>query len=337
MASRQAKWLCNDTKKKVLISSSLAPAPIILFVYNRPWHTRQTVEALQKCEQASRSDLYIFADGPKENASEEVQQKIAEVRQYIHTIDGFKSIHIQESPANKGLANSVIQGVSDVINRHGKVIVVEDDIVAHPFFLRFMNEALERYENTKQIFAISATMERFRVPSNYKKDVFLTYRFGSWGWATWTDRWNSVDWAIDNYPLIKHPTSNSIKQFCKGGDDLWPMLKAQKNSKIDSWAIRMGYYMSLQKRFCLRSIHSFVNNIGMDNSGTHCGESLVNLLPLYDEKNYDICFPEKISVKTSITENIQSVFRQEKERISAFKWVKRRIKRILINLHLWKA
>lgn len=312
-------------------------APIILFVYNRPWHTQQTIEALQKCELAKESDLYIFADGPRKDASDDAQQQIAEVRQYIHSIDGFKSIHIKESPTNKGLANSIIQGVSEIINKYGKVIVVEDDIVAHPFFLRFMNETLERYKKTQQIFAISATMERFHVPSNYKKDVFLTYRFGSWGWATWIDRWNSVDWTIDNYPLIKHPKPKRIKQFCKGGDDLWPMLQAQQNGEIDSWAIRMEYNMSLQRRFCLRPIHSFVNNIGMDNSGTHCGGSQVPLLPLYDKKNYDICFPRRISVKRSVTKNIQSIFHQDKERVSAFKWVKRRIKRILISLHLWKA
>lgn len=310
-------------------------APIVLFVYNRPCHTQQTVFALQKCELAKESNLYIFADGPKEDASEETRQKIAEVRQYINSIDGFKTIHIQESPTNKGLANSIIQGVSEVLNKYGKVIVVEDDIVAHQFFLRFMNEALERYENTKLIFAISATMERFHIPSNYRKDVFLTNRFGSWGWAIWLDRWNSVDWTIDNYPLIKHPTPKSIKQFCKGGDDLWPMLQDQKNGRIDSWAIRIGYNISLKRRFCLRPIHSFVSNIGMDNSGIHCGGSQVPLMPLYDKKDYDICLPKRIIVKRIVTKNIQSIFRQDKERVSAFKSVKRRIKRILIHIHLW--
>ena len=194
---------------------------------------------------------------------------------------------------------------------------MEDDIVAHPFFLRFMNEALECYEKTKQIFAISATMEIFPIPANYKKDVFLTYRFGSWGWATWSDRWNSADWNIDNYPIIKQPTSKRIKQFCKGGDDLWSMLQAQKNGKIDSWAIRMCYNMSIQRRLCLRPIHSFVKNIGVDNSGTHCGETQTSLLPQYNKKTHDICLPSKISVKRNITKNIQTAFQQERKSISS--------------------
>jgi len=311
-------------------------APIVLFVYNRPWHTQQTVKALQKCELAAESNLYIFADGPKEEASREVQQKIAEVRQYIHTIDGFKSIHIQESPSNKGLANSVIQGVSEIIKKQGKVIVVEDDIVAHPFFLRFMNEALERYGNTKQIFAISATMERFHVPSNYKKDVFLTYRFGSWGWATWADRWNSVNWNTDHYPIIRHPTSKQIEHFCKGGDDLWPMLLAQAKGEIDSWAIRMGYNMSLDKRLCLRPISSFVKNIGMDGSGIHCGENDIRFLPLYDREPYSMQLPPEPAVDRTITNNIQFIFlRNEVQRVSTVKRVKGLIKRVLVKLHLW--
>lgn len=311
-------------------------APIILFVYNRPWHTRQTVEALQKCELAADSDLYIFADGPKESASEEVLNRIAEVRQYIHSIDGFRSIQIDEAPQNIGCADSIINGVTKVIEKHGEAIVVEDDIVAHPFFLRFMNDALNTYKHDERIFCISATMENFAIPSDYKYDVFLTHRTGSWGWATWLDRWKIVNWDIHSYRIIKCPTKKQIKHFCRGGDDLWPMLNAQLKGEIDAWDIRYCYNMSILGKMCLRPVNSFVTNIGMDNSGTHCGESLVPLLPLYDKKNYYICFPRRISVNRSVTKNIQSIFRQEKEGVSAFKWVKRRIKRILISLHLWK-
>lgn len=309
-------------------------APIILFVYNRLWHTQQTVEALLKCELAKESDLYIFADGPKEDASDETQQKIAEVRQYIHTINSFKSIQIQESPTNKGLANSVIQGVSKIIDKHGKVIVVEDDIVAHPFFLRFMNDALDSYQDNSKIFAISATMEKFQIPTNYKKDVFLTYRFGSWGWATWAEQWHSVNWNIDKYSIIKYPSSKRIKQFCKGGEDLWPMLLSQKNGEIDSWAIRMSYSMNVQNRLCLRPVRSFVNNIGMDGSGIHCGDNTVSLLSLYDKKDYSMFFPLDISIHNAITKEIHSIFRSKKlPEHSVIKRTKKKIKRVLKKLH----
>lgn len=285
-------------------------APIILFVYNRPWHIKQTVKALQHCELAAESDLYIFADGPKADTSEEVLQQITEVRHYIHSIDGFKNIHISESSTNKGLANSVINGVSKVMGKHGKVIVVEDDIVAHPYFLRFMNDALKCYEETKEIFAISATMEKFQVPANYKKDIFLTYRFGSWGWATWIDRWNTLNWDIQTYPIITQQAQSQIDNFNKGGADLWPMLQAQRNGEIDSWAIRMGYNMSLQNRLCLRPIKSFVNNIGMDGSGIHCGISNTQLLPLYNNDSYQIHLENPVWLDETITSSIDSYFAQ---------------------------
>lgn len=305
-------------------------APIILFVYNRPQHTRQTLEALQRCELAAESDLYIFADGPKADATEDQKAKISEVRKYIHTIDGFHSLTIEESKTNKGLANSIISGVTKLIDKYGRVIVVEDDIVAHPFFLRFMNEALDTYQTNQKIFAISATMERFSMPPKYKNDIFLTHRFGSWGWATWADRWNSINWDIENYPIIKHPTKKRMNHFCKGGDDLWPMLQDQYRGDIDSWAIRMGYNMSLQNKLCLRPVKSFVNNIGVDGSGIHCGDSGVDLLPFYNKETYNVSLIQNFKLNKKITHSIQSYFRDDNHTsVSLWKLLKRRIKRLI--------
>lgn len=300
-------------------------APIILFVYNRPWHTRQTVEALQKNELAAGSDLFIFADGPKPDASEECLANIKEVRQYIHTIDGFKSVTIEEAPKNKGLANSVIAGVTKIINQFGKVIVVEDDILAHPFFLRFMNEALNFYDNHPAIFAISATMERFEIPKGYKEDVFLTYRFGSWGWATWSNRWNTADWIIQHFVFSK----KNIKLLCQGGEDLWPMLQAQANGKIDSWAVRFDYNMAIQKKLCLRPVKSFVTNIGMDGSGIHCGKTDMPFLPLYDNEEYRILFMNSTLPYKKISQNVSAYFTPPHQKSSIAKRLKKAIKKRL--------
>lgn len=305
-------------------------SPIVLFVYNRPWHTKQTVEALQHCELSQESELYIFADGPKTNATEECRENIKAVREYICNIKGFQSIHIEEAPVNKGLANSVISGVSKVIEKREKVIVVEDDIVAHPFFLRFMNEMLEFYEHRQKIFAISATMEYFQIPVKYKKDVFLTYRFGSWGWATWRNRWETINWDITTYPVFVKETSAKIKRFNRGGDNLWPMLQAQRNGEINSWAIRLGYNMSVQNRFCLRPIWSFVNNIGMDSSGVHCGNDPITLLPQYNRPLYDLRMDNCIKPNRQVNANIQKNFRIDKKNRHCFKRI---IKRLLSKMN----
>ncbi len=309
-------------------------APIVLFVYNRPWHTQQTVEALQKNELAADSDLFIFADGPKTDATEECKSEIAQVRQYIHTIGGFKSITIEEAPANKGLANSVIAGVTKIVDQFGKVIVVEDDIVSHPFFLRFMNEALDAYQTNGKIFVVCATMEYFKFPHLYNKDVFLTYRMGSWGWATWKDRFDNINWDINTYPIINNTTKKQIKQLCRGGGDLWQMLQDQLYGRIDAWDILMQYNMSIQNKYSIRPVKSMVDNIGMDGTGIHCGNSNTQLLPLYDNADYCITLPDepkenrkitrKIGPKNRLQKEIEYQFKKLHDRIVFFTfWVRR--------------
>lgn len=265
-------------------------APIILFVYNRPWHTQQTVEALQKNELAAESDLFIFADGPKSDATEECIAKIAEVRKYIHTIEGFKSITIEESPENNGLANSVIAGVTKIINQFGKVIVVEDDIVTHPFFLRFMNDALTAFANNKQIFTAGGYHYNFKIPFWYREKTYLLPRVASWGWATWADRWNLADWNADHYASVIN-NQNEMERLSIGGKDLPEMLKKKLSGDIDSWAILWNYCMFTHNSYCLQPTRSLTTNTGFDNSGTNCGSTASShSLPNYDGKyNFDFC------------------------------------------------
>lgn len=319
----------NSKTFSVLSEFTNIRAPIVLFVYNRPWHTRQTVEALQRCELASESDLYLFADGPKSDVTEKVHNQITEVRQYIHTIDGFKSIHIKESTSNKGLANSVIQGVDEVINQYGNVIVLEDDIIVHPFFIRFMNEALGFYRQDHRIFSIGAFIEPVIIPPAYLKDVFISPRIETWGWGTWIDRWETANWDINSYEILKKTTKSKIKKLCKGGDDLWPLLQAQAAGKIDSWAARWQYNLTISNGYCLRPKKNFVCNIGMDGSGTHCGNTIENTnnkwnqqkmvtalktmhlqsTPMFNHEFYDIQMVPEIEEDKSIILAIQRYFR----------------------------
>ena len=256
--------------------------PIVLFVYNRPWHTRQTVEALQKNELATESELFIFADGPKANATEEQKEKIIQVREYIHKINGFKKITIQEAEQNIGCADSIIQGISSVFEKYNKVIVVEDDIVTSKFFLRFMNKALDFFENDNRIFSISGytfPSKTMKIPANYKNDIYLSYRHGAWGWGTWKKRWESVDWEVSDFKeFCENPKLQ--KAFNRGGADMSGMLKAQMEGKIDAWDIRFDYSLFKQNKFNIRPIKSLVKNVGLDNSGTHTGadEKLITIL-----------------------------------------------------------
>ena len=162
------------------------------------------------------------------------------VRQYLKTIDGFKSINIIESTKNKGLANSVISGVTQVIRKHNRVIVLEDDLETSENFLEYMNHALVFYENTKNIWSISGYCPPITIPDNYNKAVFLSYRSSSTGWATWKDRWEKNDWEIKDYERFRK-NKYLKKKFNRGGNDLVWMLEYQMNDEIDSWAVRWCY------------------------------------------------------------------------------------------------
>lgn len=280
-------------------------APIILFVYNRPRHTKQTVEALQKNYLASESELYIYSDGPKNERSAEGVNK---VRQYISTIDGFKSIDIIERNNNYGLANSVILGATEIMNKYGKAIVLEDDLISSTNFLGFMNGALNKYDENKEIFSVSGYSLPIQIPKDYTEQVYLSYRGSSWGWGTWRNRWEKADWEIkDKNIFIKNKLLQ--KSFNRGGSDLSKMLIAQINNKIDSWAIRFAYAAHKNNTLHLVPVISKIQNIGQDNSGTHSIKSNKYFVRL-DAEETNIILPDKIELNSTIVKNIYSFFKK---------------------------
>ena len=284
-------------------------SPIVLFVYNRPQHTQQTVEALQKNELSSESELFIFADGPKVNATEEQKEKIRQVREYIHKISGFKSVTICTKETNNGLANSVIAGATEIINKFGKVIVLEDDLVTSKYFLKFMNKALDFFENDERIFSISGynySSEILKIPSNYKKDIYLSYRHGSTGWGTWKNRWSSVDWEVSDFKEFSENTE-SQQAFNRGGADMSEMLKDQMEGKIDSWAIRFDYSMSKRNKFNVRPVKSLVKHIGSDNTGTHSSKNDDKILFVNLDDNW-LPKIEAVEPNKKILKNFHKIF-----------------------------
>lgn len=253
-------------------------APIIVFSYNRPNHLRQTLEALSKNDLAQESVLYIYCDGAKPGATEEQHQRILENRSVAHAAKGFKEVFVVEAPHNKGLANSIIDGVTEVINRHGKVIVLEDDLLTSPYFLNYMNSALDFYEFRPAVMSISANrppMDELEIPKDYPYDVFVCLRSYSTGWATWKNRWNHLDWSMEYLDeFLRHP--EQIEAFNRAGDDMTRMLLLQRNGKIDSWAIRFSFAHFKEHSIAILPCISYVDNIGFDGSGIHSGVNITN-------------------------------------------------------------
>jgi len=242
---------------------ALTTAPIALFTYNRPWHTQQTVKALLKNAQAKGSDLFVFSDGPKNKATKE---KVDEVRQYLRTIEGFKSVRIVERKENSGLAQSIISGVTEVVNEHGKVIVLEDDLVTSPYFLKFMNEGLNCYAQDNRVISIHG----YCYPVEGLPETFFLKGTDCWGWATWKRGWNLFE-ADGRKLLAALIEKNLLERFdFFGAYDYSGMLRGQIAGKNQSWAVRWYASALLRDRLTLYPRETLVQNIGLDGSGVHC-------------------------------------------------------------------
>lgn len=247
-------------------------APVALFVYNRPVHTRKTIESLLDNNLSSQSILYVFSDAQKR---EEDVSKVEAVRNYIHSIKGFKEIHLIERKKNLGLAKSIISGVTEVVNKYGTVIVVEDDLVTSPKFLKYMNYLLNEYESHKNIFSVTGynhPKSLMKIPDKYPYDVYFNPRACSWSWGTWKDRWDHADWDVTDFESFIQ-NKNVQKKFNYSGEDKSEMLMKQMRGEIDSWAIRWDYTHFKNDAFCVYPVKSYIDNIGNDSTGVHCGES----------------------------------------------------------------
>jgi hypothetical protein len=257
-------------------------APIVLFVYNRPWHTKQTVEALQKNELAKESELFIYSDEAK---NEDTRKNVDEVREYIDTIDGFKKVTIIKREKNWGLANSIIDGATKIVNEYGKIIVLEDDLVTSPYFLKFMNEALEFYKDEREIWHVSGW--NYPINNNDTEDTFLWRVMNCWGWATWADRWKYYEKNVDK--IINEFSNDDIKRFnLDGAEDFWSQVTANKENKINTWAIFWYATIFKQNGLCLNPTKTFVENIGHDGSGVHCGDKKAYLDMLNLKHNFHL-------------------------------------------------
>ena len=240
-------------------------APILLFTYNRLAHTRRCVEALLKNSLATESELFIYSDGAKDDTQ---QAAVNEVRYYIHNIRGFKQITIIQRDENWGLARNIIDGVTTQVNRYGKVIVLEDDLVVTPHFLQFMNDALETYKDEPKVGHIQAC-DFTQDPT--LPDTFLIKWTGSWGWGTWDRAWKHFN--PNGQELLQELEERKLTYTFdfNGKYGYTRMLRRQIAGKNHSWAIRWNASLFLKGILSLNVGRSLVQNEGFDGSGTHCG------------------------------------------------------------------
>ncbi len=261
-------------------------APIALFVYNRPEHTRRTLKFLKQNLLADESRLFIYSDAAKDVAQ---QLNVDEVRGIIREVDGFKTVEIIERKSNFGLANSIIDGVSKLVNEYGKVIVFEDDLISSAFTLQYFNDALNRFQKEEKVMHIGAYM--YPLKNDNLPQTFFYRAATSWGWATWKRAWDHFEPDIDT--IIEQFDREKKLQFSiEGTMNFWKQLQEFKKGKNNSWAIRWYASIFLKGGLTLNPSQSLINNIGHDGTGVHSGlNEIYNVIINPHAVSY---FPEKI-------------------------------------------
>ncbi len=267
-------------------------SPIVLFLYNRPDHTKLTLNALVNNAEAVDSELFIYCDGLKPGSSEKDKDNVQAVRQIANEENRFKKVNVIHREQNLGLANSIISGVTEIVNQFGRIIVLEDDIVPSIGFLKYMNEALDLYENEDKVGCIHAWNYDLD-SSKFSDTTFFLRGADCWGWATWKSSWSLFN--PNGIQLLDEIKNNKLEySFNRNGTHPFvEMLGDQIKGKNDSWAIRWHASLFLKDNFCLHPVKPIVRNIGLDNSGTHCGDSdllqdtvdFINLIKINVDEN----------------------------------------------------
>jgi hypothetical protein len=258
-------------------------APIGVFTYSRKNHLRQTIEALKNNTLARESELYIFSDAAKPGD----EDKILEVREYIRGINGFKTVKLIERETNGYLKNAR-EGIKQLLNVYGRCIIMEDDNVTAPGFLRFMNETLNFYKNDNRIFSISGYCPPITIPPDYTSDVFILRRFCAWGYGIWNDSYKKISY-LDNAEVLNRFSNNrEVEELSKYGEDLLNMILLEAAGKRDADDIKIFYHQFLNEKYTIYPRKSLVKNIGHDGSGIHCGQTNKFDVELWDKLEFDI-------------------------------------------------
>lgn len=240
---------------------------IVIFAFNRPDLLQHTLIALADNDLADKASVTCFCDGPRHEKDESGTRA---VRELAKKAQGFAAVEVVERPKNMGCAASIIDGLTEMFRLHERLIVIEDDIVTSPYALRFLSEGLDRYADNEKVFNIAAWTPPHiarNLPAEYPYDVYAIPRLNCWGWASWRDRFQDIDWSVKDYQIFKN-SPQLRKAFNAGGDDLSLMLDDQMQGKIDAWGIRADYARFKKNMLGINPVRSYALNIGMG-SGTH--------------------------------------------------------------------
>lgn len=271
-------------------------APISITVYDRLNHLKQTIVTLQQNTLAKQSDVFIFSDGPKKGD----EKKVDNVRKYLDTVNGFKNVYIIKQK-NNNLLENLSQARMVPLNKYGKIIRMEDDIVTAPGFLNFINEGLNYYQVFDNIFSISGYCPDIKFPNNYNKDIYFLPRFNAWGFGMWKKQYQKIK-AINKEEYYKYRASRKMNDYIhKVGLNVFPLFEAEVRGIFNAQDVRATYYQFLHDVYTVYPVKSLVQNIGNDGTGMHCSASDKYNIDLWDRMKFN--FSNEIALNKEITKS----------------------------------
>lgn len=272
-------------------------APIVIFGFNRVEAIKTLFESLSLNPEFGDSKVYVFIDGPRNEAEKIKTEAVAKLAR-AYTSDVIISDY------NKGLGASIIVGVTEIISHHGSAIVIEDDLVLAPNFLAFMNEGLKRYKEDRRIISVCGYGLRVNRPKGYEGDVYLSDRSSSWGWATWSDRWNNIDWKVKDWKEFS-ADREAQRRFNRGGSDMTSMLRGYMDGKNRSWAIRFCYSQFKQGLYSVHPFLSKVENEGFGANATNCKQKYSRFRTDFDlSGNREFKWPVNVRTNENILKQL---------------------------------
>jgi len=241
-------------------------APLGVSTYKRLEHLKRCVESLKRNALATQTDVYFFSDAPKSGDEEAV----AELRQYLKTISGFKTVHVVEREYNNRVTNNR-SGMRLLLDKYDRIIFLEEDVVVAPKFLSYMNHALDKYRDNPRIFSITGYCPPIQLPDSYEHSVFFLRRFNAWGFGIWKDRFEKIDYIDREAYLSLIDNRTTLKDFIEnGGEDILGMLRLDTEGAMDALDVKAMYAQFINNQYTVYPRQSLTRNIGMDGSGTHC-------------------------------------------------------------------
>ena len=264
---------------------------VVAIIFNRPDKTKILFESIKKYKP---NKLFIISDGPrKKNLSDKDQVKIS--REVFKNITWKCKVSTNYSNKNLGTKKRIMSGINWVFQNVEEAIFLEDDCIPTKEFFLFVEKMLNKYRTNLKIGSVCGT-NLFSLNGKKNEHYFFSKYQDCWGWATWKNRWFTID---KNLKTLQKTKNNKFLKDYLGSYRAhlywhWKLNKV-KQTELDSWSIIWTYTGFIKKYLHIIPKKNLIKNIGFDKSATNTKKIKYDI-KLKDKKSFKfpLIHPPKI-------------------------------------------